>query len=259
MVITSHIHMGYIFSDMAFNLYVNNNRGCEHMEKTIIDLQKANGYPTDGVFKKSITGTTLEELLNEYVDKVDGVLFTQYGSRTLFLSLQFKDETDTEKLNLAIDFIRAEMLATEYKWRTLIPTEHFEYNPIENYSMIESEKNQDIITEKSNNTSTLTAGERTGSGTNESLKSPYDNDNYYNDAKNITSNTENSYTDKNELTGSTSRQDNYTKELKRSGNIGVTTSQQMLTSEREVANFSVVKEIAKTVAGIISRGVYYDL
>ena len=34
--------------------------------KTIIDLQKAVDFPSDGIFQQSISGSTIEVLLNNY-------------------------------------------------------------------------------------------------------------------------------------------------------------------------------------------------
>ena len=45
-------------------------------------------------------------------------------------------------------------------------------------------------------------------------------------------------------------------EITRSGNIGVTTSQQMIESERKLAMFSVVDIFVKAIADIILIGVY---
>lgn len=56
--------------------------------------------------------------------------------------------------------------------------------------------------------------------------------------------------DSKEASGTSSRT------LTRSGNIGVTTSQQMILSEREVALFSLYEVIAKDILGIIALRVY---
>lgn len=61
-------------------------------------------------------------------------------------------------------------------------------------------------------------------------------------------------TDTDTLSGSDTSTRNY--ELTRSGNIGVTTSQQMILSEREVANFSALQELAHGIVNAISIGVY---
>lgn len=61
-------------------------------------------------------------------------------------------------------------------------------------------------------------------------------------------------TDTDTLSGSDTSTRNY--ELTRSGNIGVTTSQQMIESERQVANFSALQELAHGIVNVISIGVY---
>lgn len=61
-------------------------------------------------------------------------------------------------------------------------------------------------------------------------------------------------TDTDTLSGSDTATRNY--ELTRTGNIGVTTSQQMIESERQVANFSALSELAHGIVNAISIGVY---
>lgn len=47
----------------------------------------------------------------------------------------------------------------------------------------------------------------------------------------------------------------FTRDLTRSGNIGVTTSQQMVASERDLANLNIVKIICRKIADVICEGV----
>lgn len=61
-------------------------------------------------------------------------------------------------------------------------------------------------------------------------------------------------TDTDTLSGKDSEVRNYT--LTRSGNIGVTTSQQMVTSQREVADFSALAELAHGIINEITIGAY---
>lgn len=61
-------------------------------------------------------------------------------------------------------------------------------------------------------------------------------------------------TDTDTLSGKDTSTRNY--KLTRSGNIGVTTSQQMIESERQVANFSALQELAHGIVNAISIGVY---
>lgn len=98
------------------------------------------------------------------------------------------------------------------QWNTL----SLNYNPISNYDMTE--------TETSGMTNTSTGSSNTTSGGNASVYG-------FNSSEGVKSNE-----DSNTSTSSTSSSDigNSTRTLTRSGNIGVTTSQQMLESEREL-------------------------
>lgn len=63
---------------------------------------------------------------------------------------------------------------------------------------------------------------------------------------------ENTATEKTTTTGT----EKTTHEFKRSGNIGVTTSQQMIQSEREVADFSALAQFVADIANIICLSIY---
>ena len=102
--------------------------------------------------------------------------------------------------------ITAWSAANQYKWRTLQKTTEFTYNPIENYDRKESYRNTDTGTITSEGTGTSYAGKSTSGGTN---------------THDITHTVDGSI----------------------HGNIGVTTTQQMINSERDVADYSVYMAI----------------
>jgi hypothetical protein len=223
--------------------------------KTIIDLQKVTGYPAEGIFKQSITNTTLEEMFADYADKIDNVLFTQYGNRELFNSLDFINALDVEKIEMIKTYILSEMLATQYKWEHIIETTKVTYNPVENYNMIEEETTNDNKKESDN--VTIENGERTNNFSTTNKISPFESDTFYNESEQDGNATENAYTDTNAREYTTENE--LKRKLTRSGNIGVTTTQQMLESERKLADYSVIKQIAHSVANCISYGTYYSI
>ena len=227
--------------------------------KTIIDLQNAVGYPSDGIFQQSINGTVIEDLLSNYAEKVDNVLYTQFGNRTLYQQLEFSNVLDVEKLELIRVYILSEMLANEYKWEHLIATTTASYNPTENYNMTEIEKIADKKNESTDNTQTLVNGERKSENINTNAVTPFETNVFNDNTQQKENYTEKSVTDTNTNKGTLIANNSIEKELKRSGNIGVTTTQQMLESERKLANYSIVKEIAKSIANIISSNVFYNL
>ena len=109
------------------------------------------------------------------------------------------------------------------RWIKLWATMQFEYNPIENYDMTE-QMTGDVTAIQYGKTNTRTANLNTETthevqGFNSSAYNPSDKDN-----------TAETGTDTNAESGTDTHTRNYT--LTRHGNIGVTTSQQMIESER---------------------------
>lgn len=145
------------------------------------------------------------------------------------------------------------------KYNKLLATEKLEYNPIENYSMTESGtdvRTPDLVS------NTTASGTSTGTSTNTAdtttAVTTYDNtadfinQNKGTDNSTSTTSAENSATDKTTTTGT----EKTTHEFKRSGNIGVTTSQQMIQYEREVADFSALAQFITDIANIICLSIY---
>lgn len=121
-----------------------------------------------------------------------------------------------------------------YKWKTLQATTMLDYNPIENYDRQEDWSDEESGTsEAGGNTST--------SGNNTEKRKGFEGGDLVETAG--ASDSSNAQTSS---TGSSSR-----KSLHRGrthGNIGVTTSQQMIISERNVSDFSIYDIIAQDFA-----------
>ena len=145
------------------------------------------------------------------------------------------------------------------KYNKLIATEKLKYDPIENYSMTEIGTDVRIPDLVSNTTASATSsGNATDTNTTTSAVTTYDNTaDFINQNKGTadtttTTSTENSSTGKTTTTGT----EKTTHEFKRSGNIGVTTSQQMIQSEREVADFSALAQFLTDIANVICLSIY---
>ena len=132
-----------------------------------------------------------------------------------------------------------------------------EYNPIENYNSTETE-NIEISGENSSTSenSTTATGETTTNTTGETTEtlSPYDSENFNNNSKNNTSgvtseSSSSSDTSSNTMSGTSSQTNART--LKRSGNIGVTTSQQMIQSEIELRKNDLINDFFNIVQNYI--------
>lgn len=121
-------------------------------------------------------------------------------------------------------------------WNKLWDTLSFEYNPIENYSMTETESATESGEYKQTGTDTInTSGNIQTSNNNNNSVYGFNSSDAVGSDKQFGSNT-NISTGESTNTKDLTNNDTKTNErtLKRSGNIGVTTSQQMIQSERDL-------------------------
>ena len=129
-----------------------------------------------------------------------------------------------------------------------------EYNPLENYDRMEDwtdeMKSSDMkMDQLLDNTITDAVSSSSGSGSNEGKRSAYDSSSYENvDKAETTSEGTNSSIGQEMKSANQTGMTDHSEDTKRSGrahgNIGVTTSQQMLESEIEIARFNLYDEIS---------------
>lgn len=129
-----------------------------------------------------------------------------------------------------------------YKWKTLQGTTTLEYNPIENYDRQEEWSDEESGTSNAGG-STSTRGDSLDK------KKGFEGGDLVE-----TSGASDSSTAQTSSTGSSSTKSKHSGYVH--GNIGVTTSQQMLMSERDVANFSIYDVIAQDFAREFCMYVY---
>lgn len=180
----------------------------------------------------------------------------KFGERDFYLYYDSENVTsNTNKVKQASDYIALYGKSHKYEYDKLVDTLSLEYNPIENYSM--TEKGTDTRTP--NITQANKGVNKNTIGVDNSIvvgKTTFDkSDTFVNDSKTTNSGTNTDTQDIN-TTVTTTGDEKTVHELKRSGNIGVTTSQQMIESERQLAMFSVVDLFIKAIADIILIGVY---
>lgn len=132
-----------------------------------------------------------------------------------------------------------------------------DYKPLENYSMIENET-EEVGTEESGKQATNSNITSTSTANNINKFYGFGGTNAVNDTNNDTTTT---------TTGSGSKNDNYTdtnnsvetsrdRTLTRSGNIGVTTSQQMLESELKLRQYDFFNVMMNDVDKILCSKIY---
>ena len=132
-----------------------------------------------------------------------------------------------------------------------------DYNPIENYNSTETESttSENTTTSGNENTTTTTTNSTTeNSGDTTNKVSPYDSENFNNDNNTTTTNTTtDNATDTTTIndSGNISSNGTLTRTLTRKGNIGVTTTQQMIESEYELRAKNLVIEFLEKVSKFI--------
>ena len=197
---------------------------------------------------KLFTVFTSDEMFSYFVNK--------FGERGFYLYYDSENATNnTNRVKQASDYIALYGKSHKYEYDKLVDTLSLEYNPIENYSM--TEKGTDTrtpnITQTNKGVNTNTVGVDTSITTG---KTTFDkSDSFINDTKTTNMGTNTDTQDIN-TTVTTTGNEKTIHEFTRSGNIGVTTSQQMIESERQLAMFSVVDLFVKAIADIILIGVY---
>lgn len=198
---------------------------------------------------------------------------TYYGKREIDENMI--DVTNVSSLQNVCNMI---YLSNQYRYSGLYASTQQKYNPIENYSMTEKEKstkgeqiNTNSIGEQTitNNLGAMKNTESLGASENSSIHSvtPYESDTFHNEFKDTINNgsVTNEYdtdarTDtinnsaRNDTTTDGAREDE--RELTRSGNIGVTTSQQMIESERLIVDFVFYETVAKDIIHLICVNVW---
>ena len=159
------------------------------------------------------------------------------------------NEDENFMTNLSIDLSRKIYRRFAIKWKKIYDALLTEYKPLENYSM--KEKRTPNLTSTENQSSKL----ETERETNASNKYK----GFNSDAPvtiNETNGTENVTTSGAKVDNETTRVDTGTEELERAGNIGVTTSQQMLESEFKVRQYDFYKMMYNDIDSILCLSIY---
>ena len=218
---------------------------------------------------------------NEFQKNLSNYIGNMYGLRNIRDSIVYlSEETSTPISDVIKSYCESIYISKEYEYKKLFNTLSVEYNPIENYSMEEIESNENTTNQNGsnkigeqntiNNYGARNITENNGEQTSINTKkvAPFDSEEFKNnEQENISvnqftkSSTSNSYADnitngeRNDTHTLTETEQN-ARTLTRKGNIGVTTSQQMIMSEREVANFEFMRIVAKDIVNNITIGVW---
>lgn len=154
------------------------------------------------------------------------------------------------------------------KWNKLYNVLNSEYNPIENYNRVENttinNTGNETTNENINNSEVLTGG-HTNNNTNENTHkvSAFNDETFSNDSNDVNNSTDNfiynNETKTNTGTNTSSKNNTGTNETHStiSGNIGVTTTQQMIVSEIELRKYNIVNEFYSDLDNLLTIGIYF--
>ena len=217
--------------------------------------------------------TFLEKYRNNYTD-FDNYIRLKYANREILSGIYMKDEEELSSIYSSwLLYVKAYITTNEYKYKTLYETINFSYNPIENY-----DRKEDIQTIRTPNLSTETnttsiygngeieeqLGNISNSNSSTGSISPWDSESFNNKNKNVNEFTQASITNKTINKTKTDTQDNAsllsgtdTRKVTTNihGNIGVTSSQDMIKQEREVALFSFYEIRFKDVINVTTESI----
>ena len=156
------------------------------------------------------------------------------------------------------------VMTRDYAWKTLLETESFEYNPIENYDKYEEEEITRNLGAQSNSNTIGATHETVAEGahtdTTTESRSAENSSGYQPDGQTqtaygaISTTTEANARSDSQTIGA--REDGETRDNHTHGNIGVTSAMDLIKQQREIANFSAIYEIAHEIANEIGEGVF---
>lgn len=151
-------------------------------------------------------------------------------------------------------------------WQKLDATLHLEYNPIENYDRKEDIEEKRTTGRTSSSSASSTNGETNAEERSENQTSLHDvsaenASDYQADSKDtVTGGGTSSYRrdidTSSEISGQENVTDTFTHSNRTHGNIGVTTSQQMIQAERDLVRYSLIEEIAEDYRDAFCLDVY---
>lgn len=248
-------------------------------------LEQTPNKPFIGIATKpvGVTSADFQKALEGYISNN---YYNYHFTESLWLTWhEGGDEVFAESVRAKCDAV---YLSNEYTYDKLYKTLVLEYNPILNYDMEEHEETEnrgsDITSRQvgshtdtetdDGRTITDNYGKDTMTGDNKSDKAPFNSQNYQNLDKGHSSQVRDARADTHMDSGTTTtrsyggHQDQDTlqhghdimRDLRRSGNIGTMTTQDMVRQEREISMFNLVAIVANDIISALCvkyKGVAY--
>lgn len=235
--------------------------------KTIVDIFP-NWLTTGAIFTKISATHTLPWSSVMTATETDFGYIEHSGNKAvapIVYKLMADDGTiSNANMTKLADYVYAKL---EAEWEHFYSVLLAEYQPLNNYDMVES--STDVTAEDISNSGSATNTQTTNvEVTNEQSTAQHDNVYAFNSTSaspsdestgtvSDESNTSGTITDNGTNTNTVDRDQTVTHTLTRSGNIGVTTSMQLLSSEIELwKSFNIFDEVYKLVDSILTLDIY---
>ena len=199
-------------------------------------------YAYAQVMSEPLLGHHEMDYMTEYNSNyktLDFSIMHDYGSFSVLSNAESIDLVYAE-FSRIIDSI---LIIKNSKYKKLYDSLFFDYNPIEKYSM--TEVGNDVRTPQLKTEISTVYGADTTTETSTDSTMPYDSTEYVERNMNINDFTSHPRHDSTATVNSGNETTTHT--FTRSGNIGVTTSQQMIESERRIAYFSFFKVLIRDI------------
>lgn len=162
-------------------------------------------------------------------------------------------ESSGFKTNLSVDLATKIYRRFGVKWKKIYDALLTEYSPLENYSMVE-ERTPDLTFDDTTNSKSEITSDRTTNATNSYKGFNADDPVVVNQTDGTDNVTTSGASEDNEIHKVSTQTGSET--LTRSGNIGVTTSQQMLESEFKVREYDFYKMVYNDIDSVLCLSIY---
>ena len=223
----------------------------------ISDLYPINTILTSSqlIFNSLMSNTDLNDFINSNNVSLLNQEFYLSHSNDKYISPFVEKLYDNGKTPVEISSLVAQICYNKFgvKWKKIYSALMTQYNPLENYSMEET-RTPDLTDEDTENVGTDISVDRTTNAKNKYKGFNADSPVIINE----TDGSEDSTTTGVKANNETSRTSTHTgtEKLERAGNIGVTTSQQMLESEFKVRQYDFYKEMYNDIDTILCLQIY---
>lgn len=195
------------------------------------------------------------ECLGEYFK--NSTVF-DYDYKQKFANLLLQEQSETEYVGRTFNKLKSVCIRKKYQWDTLYSSIIQEYNPIWN---VDGTETTEYSAEKETNnigaaTDTFTSGERMGTTTDFAI--PYNGTDEKETGKATSQNTP--YTDTNTKGTRTDvlNKDEHSVTVTRSGNIGVTKTQELLQAQRDIAMFDFLDMVMQDCIDAITIPIFVE-